>query len=231
MVTSQLPLKIQLPDGISFDNYYPGANGEVVHAIEQCIAGAAESVVYIWGASGVGKSHLLQASCHALAESSMATAYIPLSQYTEFSVEIFQGLESMALVCLDDVNTIAGNPEWEEALFHFYNLMHDLRRPLIISANKNPASSPILLQDLKSRLSWGVVIQLHALNDDQKLAALQLRAQLRGFEFPHEVGRYLLARIPRDMQALFNVLDQLDQASLAQQRKVTIPFVKDLLGQ
>lgn len=229
-MNTQLPLNIQLPEGISFANYYAAANQEVVHVMEQCLDGTGESVLFLWGTSGIGKSHLLQAACHRVAEQKQATAYIPLSQYTEFTVDIFKGLEAMSLVCVDDVQSIAGNEQWEQALFHFYNRMRDAGKSLMMTADKNPASIPIRLRDLTSRLTWGVVIQLHTLSDEQKLAALQLRASQRGFDFPQEVGRFLLARFPRDMHALFGLLDQLDQASLAQQRKLTIPFVKEMLG-
>lgn len=225
-MNKQLPLNIQLPEGISFNNFYPGANEEAVHAVEHCLHDANESLVYLWGANGTGKSHLLQAACHRVAEQGGATAYIPLAQYQDFTIDILQGLEVMTLVCIDDAQMIAGESVWEQALFHCFNRLRDSGKSLIISADKNPASLTVGLQDLKSRLAWGVVVQMHTLTDAQKLSALQLRAQQRGFDFPDEVGRYLLSRYPRDMHALFSLLESLDQATLVQKRKLTVPFVK-----
>ena len=92
-----------------------------------------------------------------------------------------------------------------------------------------PAELGLGLPDLATRLAWGLVLHVAELKDEEKINALRLRAQQRGFELPLEVGRYLLQRSPRNMVALFDLLDHLDQASLAAQRKLTIPFVRELI--
>ena len=228
-MNTQIPLNIQLPEGISFSNFYVGSNQELVHSLLQSIAGDENRLIYLWGLHGVGKTHLLQAACHEVSEQGKPTAYIPLAQHEEFSVEILQGLETTSLVCFDDLDKVAGNKEWEEALFHAFNVLRDLQVTLLISAAQRPADCGFQLPDLISRLNWGLVQHVNALDDEQKIEALILRASIRGFDLPKEVGRYLLTRLPRDMQALFAVLDQLDEASLVQQRKLTIPFVKGLI--
>ncbi|MOA50116.1 DnaA regulatory inactivator Hda [compost metagenome] len=86
------------------------------------------------------------------------------------------------------------------------------------------------LPDLKSRLTLALVFQLHALSDEDKLRALQLRASRRGLHLTDEVGRFILTRGPRSMNLLFDLLDILDQASLQAQRKLTIPFLKEIFG-
>jgi DnaA family protein len=132
-------------------------------------------------------------------------------------------------VCVDDVEAAAGYGAWEEALFHLYNRLIDSGGGLLVSAAVAPAQLAIRLPDLVSRLGAAPVYQLHPLNDDQSLEAMRLRARQRGFELPEETGRYLLRRLPRDLSALMSLLERLDTASLAAQRKLTVPFVKSVL--
>ena len=225
----QLPLNIGLREGISFANFHPTGNEALLHALQQMITGAGETALYLWGRGGAGKSHLLQAACQAMAERGAVTAYIPLSMYAELDVAMLHDLERSALICVDDVQCIAGNTPWETALFHLFNRAHALQVPMLFSANAIPAELALGLPDLTSRLAWGLVLHVTELKDEEKIDALCLRAQQRGFELPQEVGRYLLQRSPRNMTDLFNLLDRLDQASLVAQRKLTIPFVRELI--
>ncbi|MEO7558422.1 MAG: DnaA regulatory inactivator Hda [Gammaproteobacteria bacterium] len=224
----QLPLSIGLRDGASFANYFAGPNREAVQTLHD-IADAKQQFVYIGGAPGTGKTHLLQAACQKIAAAGATPAYLPLSQADEVSPEVLAGLEQLALVCIDDIQAIAARPEWEAALFHLYNRIRETATPLIISGNAAPRALGLKLADLSSRLSWGLVLQLHALNDEEKIAALSLRARGRGIELPDDVARFLLRRCPRDMPGLFELLQRLDLASLAAQRRLTIPFVRDLI--
>jgi len=135
----------------------------------------------------------------------------------------------MSLVCLDDVQALTGHDEQEEALFHLYNRIRESGGRLLVAANASPAGLAPRLPDLRSRLLWGPVFHLHRLDDAGRLAALQLRADRRGFQLNNDVGTYLLHRHPRDMAKLFELLEQLDHASLTAQRRLTIPFVRSLL--
>lgn len=226
-MTTQLPLGIGLREATTFANYVPGANAAAAHAMAQ----AGEACVYLWGQAGSGRTHLLQAACHAEADThSGGTFYLPLSDYQAFSPTLLEGLEELRLVCLDDVEAIAGDPVWETALFHLYNRLRESGTRLRMAACAPPAQLGLHLADLVSRLNWGPVFQLQGLDDEDKLAALQLRAQARGLELPDEVGRYLLRRLPRDMHSLFDMLDALDVASLVAQRRLTIPFVRERLS-
>jgi len=229
-MSGQLPLGIQLRDNASFANYHPGGNREVIQAIQRSAAGEGEQFIYLWGRRGIGKTHLLQAACRAAAARGAGCAYLPLRQFAEIPLVILDGLEDLGLVCVDDIQCVAGHKDWEAALFHLYNRLRDGGAHLIISADAAPGGVGIALPDLASRLAWGLVLQLAPLDDYSKRVALQLRAQARGFELPDSVARYLLRRSPRDMPALFELLDRLDQASLAAQRKLTIPFVKQVAG-
>jgi DnaA family protein len=220
----QLPLGIGLRDSATFANFYPGANREALLALSQ----GEEQFIYLWGGTGSGKTHLLQALCQQQAELGRTVAYLPLAE-PGMVPQMLEGMEAMDLLAIDDLQQVAGQAEWETALFHLYNRMRDGGARLVVTATASPAALPIGLPDLASRLSWGLTLQLNASDDKAKLAILQLRARNRGFELSEEVGNYLLKRCERDMESLIRLLEQLDSASLREQRRLTIPFVKTLL--
>lgn len=225
-VEQQLTLRIGLRDSATFANFLAGDNTAPLHLLQQ----GSEPFIYLWGAMGSGRSHLLQAACHAETACGGSPAYLPLAELARVGVELLDGLEQMSLVCLDDLQAVVGDPVWEEGLFHLYNRVRDVGGRLLAAADASPAALGVQLADLRSRLGWGPVFQLRALDDAGKLAALQLRARARGMELSEEVGTYLLRRGPRDMHALFELLERLDQASLAAQRRLTIPFVRELIS-
>ncbi len=224
MTLTQLPLGFRLRDDATFASFLPADNLQVLNAVFNIVRGIGDNFIYIWGPEGSGRSHLLQASCHAASEYKQTAVYLSLDNPD------ITGLENIDIICIDDIDKIAGNKIWEEQLFHLFNRVRANNKRLLIAADTPPTALKINLPDLKSRLSWGVVYQLHALNDEQKLAALQLRAQSRGLDLDPVVGKFLLRRCPRNMAELFTMLEQLDQASLERQRRLTIPFVKDVLG-
>jgi DnaA family protein len=223
MPAYQLPLQIKLNDAATFANYLAGANADMVRILQ---AGT-EPYLYLWSAEATGKTHLLQALCHSFGHGQ--AIYLPLKELVQQPVDIFTGLEQFALVCLDDVQAIAGQAEWELSLFHLYNRLREQGGRLCITSRVSPEQLDVNLADLLSRLKWGPVFQLQALKDADKIKAMQLRATQRGFQLPDEVANYLLNRFPRDMHNLFALLDKLDSASLQAQRRLTIPFVKQWL--
>ncbi|NLZ78085.1 MAG: DnaA regulatory inactivator Hda [Gammaproteobacteria bacterium] len=233
MKPTQLSLGVRLRDDATFANYYPGANavtlGYVEHACETEDQWM-DSLLYIWGNPGSGRSHLLQAACLRVEERGGRALYLPLADLAKYGTQLLDNVEFCDLVCLDDVEAVLGQPEWEEALFHAFNRLRDAGKQLLIAANAAPRKLPIKLPDLQSRLSLALVFQLHELSDDEKLRALQLRASRRGLRLSDDVGRFILARSVRSMTVLFDTLEQLDTASLQAQRKLTIPFLKEALG-
>lgn len=154
--------------------------------------------------------------------------YLPLAELAEHGPQLLDNVEFCDLLCLDDIQAVAGQRHWEEALFHAFNRLRDAGKQLLIAANAAPRELGVELPDLQSRLSLALVFQLHELSDDDKLRALQLRASRRGLRLPDDVGRFILARSVRSMTVLFDTLEQLDHASLQAQRKLTIPFLKKL---
>lgn len=185
---------------------------------------------YFWGDAGLGKSHLLQGCCQRLDQKGLSCAYLPLKVLQQWGPETLHGMENQALVAIDDIDTIANDYAWEEALFHLFNRIRDNKHSiLLISGEYSPLASSIRLADLRSRLAWGLVFHLEDLDDEQKVMVLQKQAQKRGFDLPDAVALFLIKRCTRNMHNLSAKLEQLDAASLAAQRKITIPFVKEVL--
>ncbi len=187
------------------------------------------SYLYLWGSSGTGKTHLITAAAKAADEIGHAAAYIPLSRASELAPDMLANIEHMELVCLDDIHTIAGNQVWEEALFHLFNRTREQTTNLIVTADCGPASLNIDLPDLVSRLTSGTSYRLSPLDDETKMELLVDMAEKRGMELTPDTANYILKNYSRDTASLLAFLDQLDHASLAAQRKLTIPFIRTLI--
>lgn len=225
----QLTLGVGLKDEATFSNFYIGPNHQLIEVLKKAAAGQGEWVIYFYGTGGNGCTHLLQASCHEAHQNGLRTVYLPLTQLIELSPAILDGLEELDLICVDDIHMIAGRPKWEEAFFHAYNRIHASGKRLIVTSNVPPKALGVVLPDVVSRLVWGMVYQLQSLNDQEKLQVLIMRAERRGMTLLEDVGKFILTHCPRHMSTLFAALDALDKASLAAQRKLTIPFVKAVL--
>lgn len=227
----QLSLPVYLPDDETFNSYYPAAgNDELIQKLRANAEGHAGAAIYVWGPVKSGRTHLMHAACAHANELDRRSFYLPLGIHASISTALLEGLEQLDLICIDDVDDIAGHPVWEEAIFDLYNRVAETKRcALVVSGRSAPADTGFLLPDLVSRMQWGLNYQLQPMADDEKLAALQRRAAMRGLQLPEDVGRFLLNRLARDLRTLFDVLDKLDKASLVHQRKLTIPFVKEML--
>ena len=229
-MNAQLPLSLQLASTARFSSYVAGPNQEVLDALQHVSVGAGESFVYCWGGKSLGKTHLLQACCHQAAQQGRTVAYLDLFDAVDLAVELVEGWEQYQLVCLDNMQAVAGSLAWETVIFNLYNSIRERAGCLIVSADCAPTQLPISLADLQSRLAWGPGYQLKSMNDDQRLRVLQLRAKQRGCEMPMETGKFLMSRISRELTDLIDLIDQLDKASLVAQRKLTVPFVKQVLS-
>lgn len=230
MQVAQLPLSLKLRDDAIFENFFVGKNAQLIDTLKKFIINRSEPFVYCYGEKEVGRTHLLQACCHLASIYNQSVFYISLSLFRDLKPAIFDNMESQAIICLDDVDAIMGNLEWEEALFHFYNRVRQKNASLLISAQCAPHHLHCILPDLKSRLSHGLIFEIKSLTEAEKMLALQMRAEMRGLCITDDVADYLIRHFPRSMQNLFAVLDKLDQASLVAKRKLTIPFVKMILS-
>jgi DnaA family protein len=218
----QLALGVQLRAAAVFASFAPGPNAELVAALRN----PGPAAIWLWGAHGAGKTHLLQAVCAA---NGAAAAYFPLVASGGPPPEALVGFESARILCIDDADTAAGDLRWEHALFRVFNAAADLQTRLIFAAGAAPRALPWQLEDWRSRAAACVVYQLRELDDAARIEALQLRAGQRGLQLPAETAEYLLRRLPRDLPTLLALLDDLDVASLAAQRRLTVPFIRDAL--
>jgi DnaA-homolog protein len=232
-MSAQLALNLRLKDSASFANFYPARNAEAVDCLRRALESlqhgkSSERVIYAWGPSGSGRTHLLQAVSHQAQSLALPFSYVPLFEVRRLSPSVLDGLEAVQLVCLDDLHAIAGVRAWEEAVFTLIERLTTHGGLFVASADAPVAQLSLTLPDLVTRLAWGPVYPLQPLSDEEKLAALQLRASRLGLELPPEVARYVLARYPRDMVSLFSWLDRMDRHSLVAKRRITIPFLREL---
>jgi DnaA family protein len=225
---SQMVLPLRLADHAVFASFLSHGNEMLVATLTGLSTGDTGQGCWLWGPHATGKTHLLQAVCDCAGDRSI---YVPLAMLADAGPGMLEGLATRDLICLDDFDCIAGNEQWEVALFNLYNDLYDAGGQLVVSAKSAPRECGIELADLASRLSRLAVFHLRPLDDQQRVAALQLRARHRGLELPDETAAYLLKRSRRDMSSLYRLLDKLDLEALRAQRRLTIPFVRDVLGQ
>ncbi len=223
---SQLALPLQLQDHAVFESFWPARNDSLVAYLTELCAKGGSPGCWIWGAAATGKTHLLQAVCDCSGDRSV---YLPLALFVEAGPEVFDGLDNRQFICLDDIDTIAGDPDWELSLFELCNRAQDSGGILVVSASATARECGFTLKDLESRFTRLPPFHIQPLADSDRVKALQLRAKLRGLALPIETANYLLTRRKRDMASLYALLDKLDLEALKAQSRLTIPFVKSVL--
>lgn len=226
----QFPLRIRLRDEARFVNFHAGRNAAVVARLREWLATSPAGPLLLCGDAGAGKSHLLNAACLSFEQEGLEALYLSLSEAAALAPEALEGFECFDLVCLDELEALPGSLAWQEALLHLYNRILDGGGHLLIASRTLPASGDWLLADLASRLRAAPVLQLALPRDEDRHAMLTARASSRGLILPDEVAGYILRRAPRDTGRLLGILDRLDEASLQHQRRLTVPFVKHILG-
>jgi DnaA family protein len=227
----QLPLGVRLRVSSRFSTFQPGDNAVAVAELAQVAGRGGPQAVWLHGPPGSGRTHLLQAACAAAGEAGHAAAYLPLREFAGGDAGILAGQEGLDLVCLDDVEAVAGAESWERALFALYNELAERGGRLALAAREPPARTGIALKDLASRLAAASVRPLRPLAEDAQGEALVARAAAQGLDLPEDTRQYLLRRAPRDFAALCRLLDEIDSASLAAQRRITVPLVRAVLEQ
>lgn len=226
---SQLSLPVKLRDDATFDNFFAKNNLQPINYLQRLINQNSNETIYLWGSSGSGCSHLLQACCHLASKNNYSSLYCSLKNILSFQTSVFDNIETLQLICLDDLDAITLYPHWQEALFHLYNRIGQTENKLLLTAKSPPNQLTFGLKDLISRLTASTIFQIKPLTDDQKIQALQTRAKLRGMELARNVCEFMLHHFCRDTTSLFAALDKLDEASLVEKHKLTIPFVKRVL--
>ncbi|MBD99929.1 MAG: DnaA regulatory inactivator Hda [Gammaproteobacteria bacterium] len=224
-IVSQLPLNLNLDNQAKFENFLEfDRHSEIITELKK-----ESPVIFLRGAASSGRSHLLQAVCHEAIGKQKTSLFLPLSCADNYSPEFLIGVERLDVVCLDDIQAIGTNVEWEEAIFRLYNSVLDTKCKLIISSDKAPHQLSITLADLRSRLCSFPVFMLDSPNEKEKLEILKFRAQLRGLKLADEPIKFILNRVNRSLKEIMDLLDALDSASLAEKRHITIPLIKKVM--
>jgi DnaA family protein len=222
----QLPLALALADHASFDTFVGASNAAAVEHARSLAQGRADSV-WLWGADGAGKTHLLQAACREASAAGRRAMYVALPAS---SPEILSDLERVDVLAIDDVDRVAGDLAWERALFVILNAFSSRSGALLLAASAPAAQCAFRLADLKSRGAGAVTYRLAQLDDAERALALRLHAEARGLTLDAAAADFLLTRVARDMAALTSWLARLDRASLSAQRRLTIPFIRELMA-
>ncbi len=229
-MSRQLPLPVGLRDGNTLDAFLPDANPEALAAVRALLSGE-QPFVFLWGPPGSGRTHLLEAATDAASSGGASAAYLAAPALLQAGPRILDGMaDSADLVCIDDIDRLAGDRAWEEALFHLFNAVRARGGRLLCAAAGPPAACGFVLPDLASRLSSGLVARLAPLDDAMRLAVLAFRAGRRGLDLPPETARYLLARRSRRLADLVALLGDLERAASVHKRRLTVPFVRQVSG-
>lgn len=222
----QLPLQLALADHASFETFVSGGNTTAVEHVRSLAQGTADTV-WLWGPASVGKTHLLQAACRAATAAGRRAMYVPLPAD---SPAVLVDLEQVELLAIDDLHSIGGDLTWEQPLFAILNAYLGRHGSLLLAAIAPAAQCGFRLPDLASRGAGAVTYRVGQLNDAERAAALRLHAAARGLVLEPAAADFLLKRASRDMAALTAWLTELDRASLTEQRRLTIPFIRAVLA-
>lgn len=230
MKPDQLPLAMRWSAQQRFETFFAGDNGAALDLARRAVTDADAPWVFVSGAAASGKTHLLIAACAAATAAGRRAQYLSLRSLPDAAPAAIRALGGSDLLALDDIDAIAGRREAEHALFDLYNRGKVEKYAFLFAASRAPAQLGIGLPDLVSRLSACAQAPLKPLDDAARREVLRARAAARGIELDDAVLDWLFARTGRDLASLIALLDRLDRESLAQKRRVTVPFLRMLLG-
>lgn len=228
---AQLPLALDFSDLNGFDNFEVGSNAGLLATLSDLLRLEKVAFFYLWSSTANGKTHLLQAACRQASERGLRAMYIPLADFADReSPEVLDGLAGVDFLALDDIQSVAGRRDWEQAL---YMLLYEARNSgtqVAIAGNANVESLQLETADLRTRLTWDGSWHVEPLDDQQLADYLQQAARRRGLEMSADAAVYIVNHYSREMSALSWLLDRLDRASLAERRKLTVAFIKESLS-
>jgi DnaA family protein len=227
LFSPQIPLQLQPPRPDRFEDFIPGPNQAVVDALRDLSSQRGESL-YLHGPPSSGKTHLLNALCVELRQQESNAWYIGLERLRPEARAGLKGLQG--LVCFDGLHAVAGDRQWEEALFHSFNEVREGGGQVAVSSRIPLSGLDFALPDLASRMGWGARFKLELLDEGERLQVLKRRAASLELELPDEVQAFLLRRISRDLGSLLDALEKLHRAALADKRRVTVPLARQVLA-
>lgn len=223
----QLTLALDTAPATSFDTFHVAPDATLATRSIQAFASGAldERQLYLWGETGAGKSHLLSAACRQVSEAGYRTAYVPGELANQPTA--LDGLESLDLVCIDDLQRLDHGAELD--LFHCINRCRDAGTRLLFAADRTVERLGLSLPDLATRLNWGPVFHIEPLSDIALMDAVRGEFAQRSLDAGDEVLGWIIRRFPRDITSIKRLVDTLDTASLSEQRRITVPFIRQVL--
>ncbi len=229
---TQYSLDITLPKFATFETFIDTSDRQLLSILKQLKQEiySEPHQYFLWGSASTGKTHLLQAICNHQENSNQCAIYLPMKELVIQEASILNDMQHIDILCIDDVDAILGKKEWDRQLFLLINELRANNKSIVLTATLNPNETTVSFPDLASRLVWGPVYKLNLLEDKEKSRAIQEHAKARGLDVSAEVCNFLLKRFPRELNKLISLLDKLDEESLIQQKKVTMPFVKSVLN-
>jgi DnaA family protein len=228
-VIKQIALPISLDRQFSFDNFVSDQAELIVVSLKALVLGVGESQIGLWGSAASGKTHLLNASADFARKNGVVLQIYDAAQLQYCTVSEFDGYSDCDVLAIDNLDAIAGNPEWEAFFYQVINRCRDGDYRFLYAMTDKPDDLHTRLNDFRSRLQWGLMLQLPSGGDAEIREILRRRASLLGIELSAEVISYLMSHYPRDLSAQMAILRRLDETSLSHQRKITIPLVKTAL--
>ncbi len=225
---NQLPLDVRLKQSATFETFFTASHNEAVHVLKQALDDGPQRI-HLWAPPACGKTHLLQAACHRARSRGESAQYVDLDVWALHKPQVLGELDQMDYLCLDNIERIAGQRNWEQAVFHLADRLRSGGHSLLVSAAARPDACGLVMPELVSRLGNGLVLELRPLSDPDKMRALALLARQRGLDLPGKVAEYLVQRRGGDPARLFALLDELDRSSLAVKRKISLKMAKDLV--
>jgi len=229
LFSPQMPLQLEPTREQSFENFVPGPNEPAVASLQAALAEPG-SQVYLTGPPGSGKSHLLNALCLAARRQGLTAFYAGLATLPGDAHGLLDGLEELDLLCVDDMQLVAGDPAWETALFHCINRLRERQGRWVVASQVRLRALPVALPDLASRLQWGLRLAMQPLADEDKLRVLEQHAMALGIDLPDEVCRYLIRRSSRHMLELTRLLERLQHAAFVSKRRITVPMAREIIA-
>jgi len=228
LFSPQIPLQLEPRRNGRFEDFVAGPNTAVVEAVRS-LGGEGGAMLFLHGPAGSGKTHLLNATCLAARECGRTAFLLGLSHVPADAEQSLKGLESVGLVCIDDLHLVAGQAPWEEALFHLINRLREAGGSLAVTSRQRLSALPLGLPDLASRLAWGLRLELAPLEDDDKRIVLRRQAEALGIDMPDEVADYLLRRGERNVASLAVLVERLQHVAFTEKRRVTVPLARRVL--
>lgn len=230
-MSRQLPLALRWPRRQRFEHYHAGANAAALAAAQHAASDARAPWLVLAGPPASGKTHLLVAACQHAWAAQRRVQYLPLARLGAHAAQAIRGGGDAELLALDDLQAIVGNAPAQHALFDIYNRSRAQGATLLFATSGAPAQLPLELADLRSRLGACTLATLKPLDEAERRQVLRQHAASRGIELEETVLNWLFTHYARDLGALKALLERLDRASLAAKRRITVPFLRDVLSQ